>query len=210
MSTKTVECEENQFSPLHLDALKEIGNIGAAHASTALTNLVHSEVMIDVPDCFVCRVEDLPSAFGNVAQEVVAVYLGAVGKEQGAILIVFPIKMAKGLSNVLLQREQDGSETMDEDDLAAMAEIGNISASAYLNAIASMIDTTMVPSPPGVALDMLGAIMQYPAQLVAEDYDYLVVIRTRFVHGQEAFPGFILYIPDKDSRRRLMEKFGLE
>lgn len=209
MSDESPECLPAEIDAMQVDALREIGNIGAAHASTALTNLVRKEVMVDVPECFICKAEQMPAAFGNQEEIVVACFLDAMAAEKGAILLVLPLDMAKSLSDVLLGREHDPSRPIDEDDKAAVAEIGNICASAYLSAISQFLDQTMIPSPPGVAVDMLAAILQYPAALVAEQMDYVVVIKTRFIYEGNAYGGSILYLPDRESRRLLLQKFGL-
>lgn len=204
------EGSDMEVNELHIDALREIGNIGAAHATTALTNLVKRDIMVDVPECFICRVEAMPAAFGNQEEIVVAVFLDAIAIEKGAILLVLPMDMAKSLSDVLLGREPRADREIDEDDKAAAAEIGNICASAYLNAISAFLDVPMIPSPPGVAVDMLSAILQYPAAVAAEQMDFLVVIKTRFIYEGNTYGGSILYIPDRESRRMLIEKFGLQ
>lgn len=207
---ETEECSNSgDFNALQVDALREIGNIGAAHASTALTNLVKREIMVDVPECFICRVEEMPSAFGNQEEIVVACFLDAMAAEKGAILLVLPLDMAKSLSDVLLGRESDPTREVDEDDKAAVAEIGNICASAYLSAISRFLDITMIPSPPGVAVDMLAAILQYPAALVAEQMDFVVIIKTRFLYNGTSYGGSIIYLPDHESRRLLLQKFGI-
>jgi chemotaxis protein CheC len=94
---------------------------------------------------------------------------------------------------------------MDQD---AICEIGNICASAYLNAVSRFTDITMMPSPPGVAVDMLRAILQFPAALVEADSDSSVVIKTMFKYGTNTGFGFMLYIPDRESQLVLIEKFG--
>lgn len=199
----------SEFDAMQVDALREIGNIGAAHASTALTNLVKKTIMVDVPECFICKAEQLPSTFGNQEEVVVACFLDAIANEKGAILLLFPQEMAKSLSELLIGREPTLNRDLDEDDMAAVAEIGNICASAYLSAISQFLDQTMIPSPPAVAIDMLAAILQYPAALVAEQMDHVVVIKTRFIYEGNSYGGSILYLPDRESRRLLLNKFGL-
>ncbi|MCU0861500.1 MAG: chemotaxis protein CheC, partial [Methanomassiliicoccales archaeon] len=135
VSEETQECQPAEIDAMQVDALREIGNIGAAHASTALTNLVRKEIMVDVPECFICKAEQIPAAFGNQEEIVVACFLDAMAAEKGAILLVLPLDMAKSLSDVLLGRDPDPLRQIDEDDKAAVAEIGNICASAYLSAI---------------------------------------------------------------------------
>ena len=97
-----------------------------------------------------------------------------------------------------------------EDDREAISEIGNICGSAYLNAISNLLGVTMLPSPPGFAVGMLGAVLEYPATMASEEYDYLVIIKTHFVTKGERFPGYFIYIPDRETEKLLMERFGIQ
>jgi chemotaxis protein CheC len=201
---------EPAFSEMQIDALKELGNIGASHASTALTNLIKRDVMIDVPDCFVCGVEKLPEAFGDVNKRVVGVYFDAIGTKVGHIIMVLPEEMSLVLTDMITGSEHVVGREFTGDDMEMAAEIGNILVSAYLSAISDFANVMLLPSPPSTAVDMMGAIMQMPAQLAAANYDYVVVIKTVFTYEGDTFPGFMLYIPDPDTQKILMDKFGIE
>lgn len=192
-----------------MDGLREIGSIGAAHASTALSNLVGKDILVEVSECFVCTTQELPAAFDNIEQTVVAVFLEAYGKGKGGIMLVLSQQMAIELSDMILSRPREGERELDETDKDAVCEIGNICASAYLSAVAKFTGVTMMPSPPGVAVDMLHAILQFPAALVEAESSESVVIRTQFLYGDAVCFGFMLYIPDKDTMSVLSDKFRM-
>ena len=123
-------------------------------------------------------------------------------------MLVVSQEMAIDLADMILGRDHDDEHMLDEMDQDAICEIGNICASAYLNAVSKFTDITTIPSPPGVAVDMLQAILQFPAALVEAESDSSVVIKTHFVYGKEVLFGFMLYIPDHDSQMVLMQKFS--
>lgn len=201
---------EPSFTEMQLDALKELGNIGASHASTALTNLIKRNVMIDVPDCFVCKVEHLPDAFGDKDKRVVSAYFEAIGPKVGHIIMILPEDMSMILTDMIMGTEHVHGREFTADDQEMAAEIGNILVSAYLSAISNFAGIMLLPSPPSMARDMLGAIMEVPAQMAAQSYDHVVVIKTEFKYEGDSFPGFMLYIPDPDTQKILMSKFGIE
>ncbi|HVO77724.1 MAG TPA: chemotaxis protein CheC [Methanomassiliicoccales archaeon] len=194
---------------VHQDALREMGSIGALHASSALSDLIGEEVGVSVSGCSIHMVETLPRAFGDPEAPVVGVYMDVSAGENGIILLVFSESTALQISDMVLHRSTAGHRTPDEDDLAVMAEVGNICASAYLSAIAEFLDIVMVPSPPGVATGMLAALLQYPAIMAARYTDFAVIIRTELALGTARHHGFILYIPDEDSQAKLQERFGI-
>ena len=200
-----------EYTPDQIDALREIGNIGASHASTALTTMLHQDILVDIPECFVTKTQDAPYALGDAEQSVVAVYLGAeFGKEKGSMLLILTEDVAKKMTDMLFSQDHDPTKEFDEEDKEAIAEIGNICGSAYLNAISGFLGTTILPTPPGVAVGMLSAVLEYPAILAAEEHDYLVIIKTHFITEQQRFPAYFIYIPDRKTEKLLMEKFGIQ
>jgi chemotaxis protein CheC len=141
---------------------------------------------------------------------VVAVYLGANGKEKGSMLLILTEEVAKKMTDMLFSQTHDPTRDFDEEDREAISEIGNICGSAYLNAISSFLNITILPTPPGVAVGMLSAVLEYPALLASEDYDNLVIIKTNFITELQRFPAYFIYIPDRETERLLMEKFGIQ
>jgi chemotaxis protein CheC len=200
----------SMYTPDQIDALREIGNIGASHASTALTTMLHQDILVDVPECFVCKTLEAPYALGDVDQSVVAVYMGANGKEKGSMLLVLTEDVAKRMTDMLFSQEHDPTRDFNDEDREAIAEIGNICGSAYLNAISGFLGTIMLPTPPGVAMGMLSAVLEYPALLASEDHEFLVIIKTQFIAEHQRFPAYFIYIPDRETEKLLMEKFGIE
>ncbi len=200
----------SSYTPDQIDALREIGNIGASHASTALTTMLHQDILVDVPECFVCKTLEAPYALGDAEQSVVAVYLGANSKEKGSMLLVLTEEVAKKMTDMLFSQDHDATRDFNDEDREAISEIGNICGSAYLNAISSFLGITILPTPPGVAVGMLSAVLEYPALLAAEDYENLVIIKTQFIAELQRFPAYFIYIPDRDTERLLMEKFGIQ
>ena len=200
---------QSTYTPDQIDALREIGNIGASHASTALTTLLNQDILVDVPECFICRTLDAPYVLGDAEQTVVAVYLDAYGKGKGCMLLILTEDIAKKMTDMLLGRDHDPDRMISDEDQDAISEIGNICGSAYLNAISTLLGVTMLPSPPGFAVGMLGAVLQYPATVASEEYDYLVIIKTHFVTDRQRFPGYFIYIPDRETEKLMMQRFGI-
>lgn len=202
MSTPSIEPD-----PFLLDGLKEIGNIGAAHATTALSKLINRFIMVEVSEHHVCMTQDLPEAFGDPEQKVVAVYLEANGVGKGSILLMFSEDTATSLVDMMLSRPHTVRE-LDEVDRDAICEVGNICASAYLSAVAKFSGITMVPSPPGVAVDMLHAILQFVSAMAEEDSSELMIVQTQFLNEESSYLGFLLYLPDRETIQLLADRFG--
>jgi chemotaxis protein CheC len=190
-----------------MDAMREMGNIAAAHAATALSKLLAEEILIDVSESHLYLVEDLPNGINIMADRVAVVYIDVYLDQRSIILFVFPYDQAIRLSNMFLQKSTEKQENMDENDQAAICEIGNILACAYLNAISKFLGITLIPSPPGLAVDMLGAILEFPASIIADKSDLALVIESKFIYDNEAFPGLILFMMEPKSQELILNKF---
>ena len=197
---------KNERYSFTMDALSEMGNIAAAHAATALSKMLGNDIMIDVPESHLYRVEDIPQNISHIADEVAVVQIDVSSEERGIILFVFPSDKAIRLSDMFLRKDITEKREINEDDKSVICEIGNICACAYLNAISKFLDVTLIPSPPGLAIDIPQAIFQYPASVIGSRSEYAIVIETKFTQGKETFPGMILFILDKDSQRLFLEK----
>jgi chemotaxis protein CheC len=205
---KEEHLEPDDYS-YQMDALKEMGNIAAAHAATALSKLLSEEILIDVSESHLYLVEELPNGIDIKADKVAVVYIDVYKDERGIILFVFPYEKALRLSNMFMKSEENLSNEIDDFDKEAICEIGNICACAYLNAISKFLGITLIPSPPGLAIDMLSAIMEFPASIMGQRSEYAIVIETKFIYQNEAFPGLMLFMLDPPSQELILKRFGI-
>src|SRR5438128_2109597 len=75
---------------LQIDALREVANIGAGHAATALSQLTNRKIMISVPQINIVRLEEVPDLLGNPQDVVAAVLMHMLGDLTGRTLLLLP------------------------------------------------------------------------------------------------------------------------
>src|SRR5216684_8802113 len=75
---------------LQSDALREVANIGAGHAATALSQLTNRRIMISVPQINIARLEEVPDLLGNPQDVVAAVLMHMLGISPAARCCSFP------------------------------------------------------------------------------------------------------------------------
>ena len=166
---------------MHIDAFKEIGNMGAAHAATALSKFVKKDFFIDVTDTTIMKITDIPSEIKSISGKVATVYMDVRKDQRANVLMVFPYEQATSLSNLFFGQENNLSRELTEDDNELLLEVGNICICAYLNAVSKLVDTVLWPSPPGVAVDRLEPILQLPVCVLGDELDIAVAIETKFI-----------------------------
>src|SRR5690554_4212986 len=124
----------NHLSSIHKDALKEIGNIGAGNAATAFAQFLDTRIHMTVPSVRIIPLEEVPEVTGGVDKQVISVLLKVMGETPGSILLVFSEYSTENLLEMILDKDINMQE-IEEVEISAIKEIGNILSGSYLNAI---------------------------------------------------------------------------
>ncbi len=123
-----------ELHALQRDALREVANIGAGHAATALSQLTNRRIMISVPEVNITRLEEVPEILGKADDVVAAVLMHMMGDLTGRTLVLFPESSARQLCDILLRRPLGTTTAFAEMEQSGLKEVGNILSSAYMNA----------------------------------------------------------------------------
>lgn len=196
----------NEAGTKYFDVLKEIGNIGAGNATTALAQLMGSRVDMTVPQVRLMEFHELGTTMGGEEQIVAAIYLVVEGDINGSIMFMMSIESVNALIGKLMGTEHVGDE-YSEMEISAVKEMGNIITGAYLNSISSLTNLTIYPSVPDLAIDMAGSILSVPAAEFGVIGDKLLLIQTSFFNEVD-FSGYFILVPDEESYSRILGSLG--
>lgn len=202
MSNLTLE----EMSTTYYDVLKEIGNIGAGNATTALASLLQSKVDMKVPNVMMLDFKDVGNLLGGEEQELVAAYLGVEGDITGSILFLIQKETAMMMARKLLG--DYCGEDLGEMERSAVKEVSNIITGSYLNALATLTNLTIYPSVPDLAVDMAGAILSVPAIEFGIMGDKILLIQSQLTNEIE-MEGFFIMVPDVDSYEKILRSLGI-
>lgn len=199
--------EDSQF-----DVLKEIGNIGAGNATTALATMLNIKVDMSVPNVALLPFDNISSFIGSEEQTVVGILLEIQGDIDGMMLFLFDMKSAHHLVNSLMMRDvhqdENGMADFSEMEMSALNEIGNIVSGSYLSALSGLTGMKMVSSVPALSIDMLGALLSVPAIEFGKYGDKLLMIQSEF--GEDDFvTGYFLLIPELESYDKILTSLGM-
>ncbi|GLI37702.1 chemotaxis protein CheC [Geobacter hydrogenophilus] len=194
----------------HLDALREVSNIGVAHAATALSQLIGRSISLTVPKVLLTEICKVPEVFGGAEKLVVGIYLQMLGDARGNILIVLPRDSALKLLSRLLPRDKSEGTLLTELEISALKEVGNILASAYLNALGALMGKTLIPSVPVLSFDMVGAVIDYALIELGEIGDLALMVETDFFGEEEKINGQFFLLPDPVSLKIILNAIGVK
>ncbi|MDO5383113.1 MAG: chemotaxis protein CheC [Eubacteriales bacterium] len=200
------------LNDVQYDVLKEIGNIGAGNATTALSKMLNIRMDMSVPNVALIPFNDISSLIGSEDQIVVGILLGIEGDIDGMMMFIFDVKSARHLVNTIMMQDKDTGidlgENFTEMEMSALNEIGNIVSGSYLTAISSLTSLKMVSTVPSMTIDMVGALLSVPASEFGKYGDKLLLIQSQF--GEMNFvTGYFLLIPELDSYDKILTSLGV-
>jgi chemotaxis protein CheC len=197
-------------TPLQLDALREVANVGCGHAANVLSQLVGGRtVRIEVPRVVVTRASELHDLIGGPDARVVAISLGVSAGLGGKMLLIWSEQDAETLCSLLLGNVPPGLP-VDEPRASALREVANIVASACLSAIGRLVGLTLLPSPPDLLVDEAEPLLERVRGPGAGDEGRVVVLEARFLAAAAPpLSGQLLVLPEQQSLETLLSHLGL-
>lgn len=199
----------SDLNNLQIDVLKEIGNIGAGNAATALAKMLNKRVGMDVPKVKILEFKDVSETLGGAETQVVGILLRVTGDLSGYIMFILEYNAAHLLVNILMGKPFDELGEFSELEISALKEIGNILASSYVSALAALTNLNVLPSVPDMAIDMAGAILSVPAIEFGKVGDTALYIETEFSEDGKRVIGDFFLIPDVESYDTLLRALGV-
>jgi chemotaxis protein CheC len=186
------------LSPGQLDALREVANIGAGHAATALSQMTGQRIMISVPTVNVAPLEDVPNQIAEGEEPVAAVLMRMMGDLTGMTLLVFPKATALEVAGLMMRRPAIEFGAIEQ---SAIKEAGNILSSAYMNALAEFMGMILMPSPPSLAVDHSQAVLSSTYVEVSPTAGVVLCVESEFIltDAKTRVRGLFLLLPDPPS-----------
>jgi chemotaxis protein CheC len=193
------------LSDIQLDALTEVGNIGAGNAATALSILISKKIDMTVPAINIVPFNEIFSGIGG-EKVVIAVIVRVLGDIPGNILFIFEKDVALELIETMMGRKEDCLSDMGN---SVLCEIGNIISGSYMNAIAKLTNLLVVSSVPAVAYDMLGAILSTVFIESGQFDEYVLDVETTFLQDSSEVSGHFYYVPMPGSLEKILNSLGV-
>lgn len=197
-----------QVSENYYDVLKEIGNIGAGNAMTALSQMLQCKVDMKVPQVKLLKFSEVGALMGGEEQIMLGVLLGVEGDVTGSMMFLVEQESAKHLVNKIMMGMASPGVEFTEMEMSAMKEIGNIITGAYLNSLSMLTNLKIFPTPPSLTIDMAGAILSVPAIQFGTIGDEILLIQSQF-YDEVEIDGYFILIPDLESYSKILSSLGI-
>jgi chemotaxis protein CheC len=197
-----------KLSDLQKDALKEVGNIGAGHAATALSQLLNTTVKLSEPSIDVIKFRDLSSRVGYENRIVAALHMYVRGEAPGQMVVLFDRENALEFVNVFIKRIIGDIQIFDSIVDSTLKELGNIIAGSYLTALISLTGINLLPSVPTLSYGTIQAAFRTLMSILPDQDVFL--IESSFLDKGAAVSGQFILIPETGSLQPLLSVFGVD
>lgn len=197
----------NNMNSVIFDVLREMGNIGAGNATTALAKMLDVRIDMKVPRADILTFNELTTRVAAEEEVIGAVLLAVEGDIDGVMMFVLDMKSARYLSSILLGGNSD-SEQFSEMEMSAIKEIGNIITGSYLTAISELTHLKLKASVPELKFDMAAALLSVVAIEFGKIGDKVLLLDTEF-DTKEQIRGFFILIPELESYDKILESLGV-
>lgn len=194
---------------MQIDALREIGSIGAGNAATSLSNFLSKPVSIEVPKVSVLGMNEAVDRLGGPEKIVAGLLIRIEGEFEGAILSIQDLDVINLLLESLFGIRVDNFEEVDEMQFSAISEVGNILMGSYVNAIGDMAGLSVHMAPPAVAVNMLGGMITVPMALYSYEADKVVMIEGSYNFDNKSHSNSLLLIPNVESLKTILMRLGV-
>ena len=204
----------DNFAVKNLDVFKEIGNIGAGNAASALAGLLNRKITMSVPDASVVPFSSILGLLDGPETLVAGVLIDFSGELNGYIMLLLGMKDAMAMVSQALgepPRDTDAPDfALTDLECDTLVEISNILVGSFLSAISSFTGLTARPTVPQIAIDMLGAIISFATIEYGKIGDSVLFLKTQFNDIAGDISGHFFLIPDYNSYKILLNALGLE
>jgi chemotaxis protein CheC len=193
-----------------LDVLREVGNIGSGNAASALSGMLNTRVDMNLPTVKILDITDLAQTLGGPENQVVGILFSLSTDFEGMMMFITEKQFAHLVLNVLMGKDFDKFEDLGKMDISAIEEVGNIMVSSYISAISQMTNLKIALSPPSIAIDMVGALLNVPAVEIEKYGDKALFIQDGFINDINQVTSYLLLIPEVGYLQKIFKILGLE
>ncbi|HEX3015456.1 MAG TPA: chemotaxis protein CheC [Desulfobacteria bacterium] len=191
-----------------LERLILVGNMGFTKAATALSQLLHKQITLRLPEVKMIEFAAVTEVIGEAGEPQVVVFLRVDGEIPGKMALFFPLASAEFMAQTLVATDDDLNLFENQLAQSALMEVGNILVSSFVWALADKTGFAISPSTPAIAIDMAGAALD---AILVEDgvLDDNVLLLSTVIEGSSSLQGQFLFFPSAGSLEKLLEALAL-
>ncbi|NMC12563.1 MAG: hypothetical protein GYA34_06735 [Chloroflexi bacterium] len=182
-----------------------MANEGIHNAAKGMSDMVGESLSVDQPLVKRVPIREIPNLLGGPEAEAVGIYLRVEGQIGGQMMLVVPYAKALELVDLMMNVPVGTTQNLGAIERSALQEMGNLTGSFFLNAVAATTGLNARPSPPAVMVDMIGAIIDIILATSDNLSETVLMLQAKFLrNGREAEVDFWI-IPDRNTIENMVK-----
>ncbi len=194
-----------EFDDKLVETLRSITSIGIHNAVRGFSGLLGHKLEFHEPEVSVVPLTRIPMIVGGPENEAVGIYLRAEGDFNAQIMMILPLDKALQLVDLLMEQPEGKTTFLGSLERSALGEVGNMTGTFFMNAVANALKREIRPTPPAVMVDVVGAIMDIIVATTGGVSDQVLLIQTCFTDGSRSVLTDFWVIPDAQSLQALRQ-----
>ncbi|MHA6251274.1 chemotaxis protein CheC [Oceanobacillus sp. CAU 1775] len=203
-----------KLTEVHVDVLRELGNIGAGNAATSLSQLLQKKIDMIVPSVNIVSFDEMVELFGDPDDIIVAILFRIYGDAPSTVIFILTVEEAESLiQDMVGDTDFDLLEDSSKNPLAlsALEEVGNILTGSYIAALSDLTGLHLQQSVPHLGIDMAAAVLTYGLLELSQSSDYAIVIDSKVNadESKEAMTGNFFLLPNPEAIPVILKALGI-
>ncbi len=200
----------DNLTEVQKDVMREIGNIGAGNACTALSVLLGTPIDMSVPRIQLLGFDSTSDYLGGADNVVLGVKIDVTDDLTGMMFHIVNKKFARRIINTFYEKDLTDLSQIDVMDSSVISEMANITSGAYANSIASLTNLFVNIGTPEQKCSTVADILRIPLEAYAESGDKILVVDEQFIIDEEEITSNMILILEAESLKKLFGKLGVE
>jgi len=201
-----------EFSPIQLDALREISSIGAGNAATALAQFIARKIEMATPEILEVSAQTCGCLVNPSGRNLMMVMLGIEGPVSGHIMLLAEQANMQVLVACLMGREPEAAAaSLSEIDISSIKEVASVMSGSFLRVISETLNIVLRMTPP----DFLSGMPEWILELIGKhclwEPEPTLCLRSGLwiVVGHRRVSLNLLFIPMASSLQPLLSFLGM-
>ena len=191
------------FNQKMVNYLGKIATEGIHNAAKGFSGMLGQDLGVIDPEIKIIPLLDIAKVVGGPEDEVVGIYLRGTGQVETQFMLIIPYMRAMELVDLLMDQPAGTTTNLGSMERSALAEVGNLTATFFMNSVAATTGITLYPTPPAVMVDMVGAILDIIIATTGGLSDFVLMLNSKFVLNDRAVEADFWVIPDEQTLKLL-------
>ncbi|OLS16173.1 MAG: chemotaxis protein CheY, partial [Promethearchaeota archaeon CR_4] len=209
-AAKKATAEKLDFSPADLDIFSELGNIGAGHASNALSQMINKKVMIDVPIVNLATLDKIRPMFQKIGDTVTGTFSLVTKNVDANIVLMFSVQSIENILQIILDlpkpKKLKTATDVTENEQSAIQELNSILIGHYISALSNFLRVPIDPPKHHFFFEKTDAFFTNLERDSEKDVVSVIIETKMNVVGTEPIIGYFIMIPTAQNLKDILKR----